>query len=320
MTAPSSGLGKPVEGPADIATDIATDSAPDSGPAAASARDVARVLLRRPLALGGLAVIILMVVLALFGTLIAPSGENDVDVPQMLMRPSGAHWFGTDELGRDEFSRVILAAHASLEVSVVSVGIALVVGVLLGLLAGYYRGFADSIIMRCMDVLFAFPVMLLAIAIVAVLGPGITNAMIAIAVVYMPIFARITRASVLSVREEVYVRAAVSIGVPDRAIIARHILPNVAGPIIVQTSLSLGFAILTEAALSFLGLGVQPPQPSWGQMLFDADGFIPQAWWMAVFPGLAIVLTVLSFNLLGDALRDVLDPRRRTQLEAAHRP
>jgi peptide/nickel transport system permease protein len=192
--------------------------------------------------------------------------------------------------------------------------------VLLGLLAGYYRGFADSLIMRCMDVLFAFPVMLLAIAIVAVLGPGITNAMIAIAVVYTPIFARITRASVLSVREEVYVQAAVSIGVPDRTIIARHILPNVAGPIIVQTSLSLGFAILTEAALSFLGLGVQPPQPSWGQMLYDADGFIPHAWWMAVFPGLAVVLIVLSFNLVGDALRDVLDPRRRTQLEAARRP
>ena len=217
-------------------------------------------------------------------------------------------------------SRVIIAAQPSLEVAVVSVGFALVAGVLLGLVAGYYGRFADAFVMRCMDILFSFPVMLLAIAIVAVLGAGIGNAMIAIAVVYTPIFARITRASVLGVREEVYVRAAVSIGVPDREIIARHILPNVAGPVIVQTSLSLGFAILTEAALSFLGLGVQPPEPSWGGMLYEAQGFMQQAWWMAVFPGLAIVLTVLSFNLVGDALRDILDPRRRTQLEAAARP
>jgi peptide/nickel transport system permease protein len=308
----------PTEFPEPVADPLAVAAGnPQDG---ASARDVARVLFRRPLALGGLVWIALMVVLALFGTLIAPSGENDVDVPHMLKGPSALHWFGTDELGRDVLSRVIIAAQPSLEVSVVSVGFALVAGVLLGLLAGYYGRFADSFIMRCMDILFAFPVMLLAIAIVAVLGAGIGNAMIAIAVVYTPIFARITRASVLSVREEVYVRAAVSIGVPDREIIGRHILPNVAGPVIVQTSLSLGFAILTEAALSFLGLGVQPPQPSWGGMLYEAQGFMQQAWWMAVFPGLAIVLTVLSFNLVGDALRDVLDPRRRTQLEAAARP
>jgi peptide/nickel transport system permease protein len=278
------------------------------------------VLLRRPLAIAGLAVLVLMAVLAVFGTLIAPSGTNDIDVNNMLAGPSASHWFGTDEIGRDVLSRVIIAARASMEVSIVSVAIALTAGVVLGLLAGYYGRWSDSLIMRAMDVLFAFPVMLLAIAIVAVLGPGIGSAMIAIAVVYTPIFARITRASVLSVREEVFVRAAVSIGVPDRQIIARHILPNVAGPIIVQTSLSLGFAILSEAALSFLGLGVQPPQPSWGRMLYDARGFVQQAWWLAVFPGLAIVLTVLAFNLIGDALRDVLDPRRRTQLEAAARP
>ena len=299
---------------------VTADPAVTSGPPAGSARDVARVLLRRPLALGGVIWIGLMVVLACFGTLIAPTGENDVNVPQMLHAPSAAHWFGTDELGRDVLSRVIIAVQPSLEVSLVSVAVALAVGVSLGLLAGYYGRFADSFIMRCMDILFAFPVMLLAIAIVAVLGAGVGNAMIAIAVVYTPIFARITRASVLSVREEVYVRAAVSIGVPDRTIIGRHILPNVAGPVIVQTSLSLGFAILTEAALSFLGLGVQPPQPSWGGMLYEAQGFMQQAWWMAVFPGLAIVGTVLSFNLVGDALRDVLDPRRRTQLEAVARP
>lgn len=316
MTTPSSELTEPAADP----KPVVPDDASSDGPATASARDVARVLFRRPLALGGIIVLVLMVALAIFGSWLAPSGENDVDVNDMLTGPSGKHWFGTDELGRDVLSRVILAARASLEVSVVSVSVALVVGVLLGLLAGYYGRLADSFIMRCMDVLFAFPVMLLAIAIVAVLGEGIGSAMIAIAVVYTPIFARITRASVLSAREEVFVRAAVSIGVPDRAIIARHILPNVAGPIIVQTSLSLGFAILSEAALSFLGLGVQPPQPSWGRMLYDARGFVQQAWWLAVFPGVAIVLTVLSFNLIGDALRDVLDPRRRTQLEAAARP
>jgi peptide/nickel transport system permease protein len=316
MTTSSTQSPEPLADP----TAVTANSAPTGELTAASVRDVARVLLRRPLALGGLIWIGLMVVLAFFGSLIAPFGENGVDVPNMLKGPSAAHWFGTDELGRDVLSRVIIAARPSLEVSVVSVAFALVAGVLLGLIAGYYGRFADAFVMRCMDILFSFPVMLLAIAIVAVLGAGIGNAMIAIAVVYTPIFARITRASVLGVREEVYVRAAVSIGVPDREIIARHILPNVAGPVIVQTSLSLGFAILTEAALSFLGLGVQPPEPSWGGMLYEAQGFMQQAWWMAVFPGLAIVLTVLSFNLVGDALRDVLDPRRRTQLEAAARP
>lgn len=289
--------------------DVAThDEAP-------SWRDAVRVLTHRPLAVSGLIVLLLMIVLAIAGPALAPSGSNDVDVNQMLSPPGWTHWFGTDELGRDVLSRVMYAARASLEVSVVSVAIALVVGVVLGLVAGYYRGFADTVVMRCMDVLFAFPVMLLAVAIVAVLGPGVGSAMIAIAVVYTPIFARITRASTLSVREQVYVRASVSIGSRDRYILGVHVLPNIAGPLIVQTSLSLGFAILSEAALSFLGLGVQPPQPSWGRMLFDARGFVGQAWWMAVFPGLAIVLTVLSFNLIGDALRDVLDPRRRAQLE-----
>jgi peptide/nickel transport system permease protein len=165
--------------------------------------------------------------------------------------------------------------------------------------------------MRIVDVMFAFPVLLLALAIVAILGPGLTTAMIAIGVVYVPIFARVARASTLSVREEPFVRAAQGMGAGSRWIILRHILPNVAAPLIVQTSLSLAFAILSEAALSFLGLGVQPPNPSWGRMLFDARGYLDQAWWMAVFPGLAVFVTVLAFNLLGDTLRDVLDPSRR---------
>ncbi|MFF0658314.1 ABC transporter permease [Micromonospora tulbaghiae] len=279
-------------------------------------RRVLDVLRRDPLAVGGTIVLVLLVVVGVAGPWLAPAGVNDVDVDQMLRPPSGAHPFGTDELGRDVLSRVLVAARVSLQVGAVSVGIALVAGVTLGLLAGYYRGWLDSVLMRCMDVLFAFPVLLLAVAIVAVLGPGLLTAMVAIGVVYTPIFARITRAGVLSVREQVFVRAAVSIGASDLRIMRRHVLPNIAAPLIVQTSLSLAFAILSEAALSFLGLGIQPPAPAWGRMLFDGRGFVTDAWWLGVFPGAAIFLTVLAFNLVGDALRDVLDPRQLTLGEA----
>lgn len=279
-------------------------------------RRVLDALRRDPLAVGGTLVLLLLVVVGVAGPWLAPAGVNDVDVDAMLRPPSGAHWFGTDELGRDVLSRVLVAARVSLEVGVVSLGIALAAGVTLGLLAGYYRGWLDSVLMRCMDVLFAFPVLLLAVAIVAVLGPGLLTAMVAIGVVYTPIFARITHAGVLSVREQVFVRAAVSIGASDLRIMRRHVLPNIAAPLIVQTSLSLAFAILSEAALSFLGLGIQPPAPAWGRMLFDGRGFVTDAWWLGVFPGAAIFLTVLAFNLVGDALRDVLDPRQLTVSEA----
>ncbi|MET9300136.1 ABC transporter permease [Micromonospora aurantiaca] len=279
-------------------------------------RRVLDALRRDPLAVGGTIVLVLLVVVGVAGPWLAPAGVNDVDVDQMLRPPSGAHPFGTDELGRDVLSRVLVAARVSLQVGAVSVGIALVAGVTLGLFAGYYRGWLDSVLMRCMDVLFAFPVLLLAVAIVAVLGPGLLTAMVAIGVVYTPIFARITRAGVLSVREQVFVRAAVSIGASDLRIMRRHVLPNIAAPLIVQTSLSLAFAILSEAALSFLGLGIQPPAPAWGRMLFDGRGFVTDAWWLGVFPGAAIFLTVLAFNLVGDALRDVLDPRQLTLGEA----
>ncbi|WP_435152952.1 ABC transporter permease [Micromonospora aurantiaca (nom. illeg.)] len=279
-------------------------------------RRVLDALRRDPLAVGSTIVLVLLVVVGVAGPWLAPAGVNDVDVDQMLRPPSGAHPFGTDELGRDVLSRVLVAARVSLQVGAVSVGIALVAGVTLGLFAGYYRGWLDSVLMRCMDVLFAFPVLLLAVAIVAVLGPGLLTAMVAIGVVYTPIFARITRAGVLSVREQVFVRAAVSIGASDLRIMRRHVLPNIAAPLIVQTSLSLAFAILSEAALSFLGLGIQPPAPAWGRMLFDGRGFVTDAWWLGVFPGAAIFLTVLAFNLVGDALRDVLDPRQLTLGEA----
>ncbi|WDZ88152.1 ABC transporter permease [Micromonospora cathayae] len=273
-----------------------------------------------PPAVAGMLVLLLLAVVGVAGPWLAPAGINDVDVDRMLQAPSWAHPFGTDELGRDVLSRVLMAARVSLQVGLVSVGIALVAGVTLGLLAGWYRGWLDSLLMRVVDVLFAFPVLLLAVAIVAVLGPGLRTAMIAVGVVYTPIFARVTRASVLAVREQVFVRAAVAIGTPDRRILWRHVLPNVAAPLIVQTSLSLAFAILAEAALSFLGLGVQPPAPAWGRMLFDGRGFVTEAWWLGFFPGAAIFLTVLAFNLVGDALRDVLDPRQLTLGEARRNP
>ncbi|WP_181767846.1 ABC transporter permease [Streptomyces albidus (ex Kaewkla and Franco 2022)] len=272
-------------------------------------------LLRRPVSAAGLGVVVLLLTLALLGPQLAPYGPNAVDVTRALQPPSMEHWFGTDDLGRDVLSRVVLAARVSLQVSLISVSIALVVGVVLGLVVGYFRGWADTVIMRVVDVVFAFPIMLLAIAIVAVLGPGVTTATVAIGVVYVPVFARVTRASALALREEPYVRAAAAIGAGPLRIIRAHVLPNVSAPVIVQTSLSLAFAILSEAALSFLGLGVQPPQPSWGRMLFDGKGFT-DAWWMSVFPGLAIFVTVLAFNLVGDGLRDVLDPRRRSAMES----
>ena len=278
-----------------------------------------RLLLGNPVTMIS-AVLLLVIVLAALGAhWLAPSGVNDVDVPNALQPPSGRHWFGTDELGRDIGSRVLVATRASLQVAVVSVAFALVVGVSVGLLAGYRGGWLDTVLMRCVDVMFAFPVLLLALAIVAVLGPGLTTTMLAIGVVYTPIFARVARASTLGVRVEPYVAVSRSMGTPHRYILTLHVLPNIAGPLIVQTSLSLAFAILSEAALSFLGLGLQPPQPSLGRMIFDSQGFVTLAWWVAVFPGAAIFVIVLAFNLLGDGLRDVLDPKQRASAEAGRR-
>ncbi len=279
-------------------------------------RESLALLLRNPIAVFAGAILGLVVTAALFGEALAPSGFNEVDIAARLQPPSGKHLFGTDELGRDVLSRVLLGAAVSLQVGLVAVGISLAVGTTVGLLAGYYGRRLDDVLMRLMDVLFAFPAILMAIAVLAILGPGTTNAMVAIGIVYTPIFARVTRAAVLGVREEVFVRASRSVGASDLRLLVRHVLPNAAPPIIVQTSVSLAFAVLSEAALSFIGLGTQPPDPSWGRMLSEGRGFIELAWWMAFFPGLAIFVTVLSFNLLGDALRDVLDPRQRTAMSS----
>ncbi|WP_403023324.1 ABC transporter permease [Salinibacterium sp. GXW1014] len=277
------------------------------------------LLLQNKVTLAGCIVLLIVAVVAIIGPLVAPYGVNATNVVNALQPPSAEHWFGTDDLGRDVFSRVLVATRVSLLVAVASVAFALVIGVVVGIVSGYTRGWLDTVLMRGVDVMFAFPVLLLAMAIVAILGPGLLTTMLAIGIVYTPIFARVTRGSTLSVAVEPFVQASRTMGTGSFFILRRHILPNITGPLIVQTSLSLAFAILSEAALSFLGLGVQPPQPSWGRMLFDAQGFLGLAWWMSIFPGAAIFITVLAFNLVGDGLRDVLDPRQRTILEARRR-
>lgn len=274
-----------------------------------------RLLLSNPVTMVSAVLLAAVAVIAVAAQWIAPYGVNDVDVPSALQGPSAQHWFGTDELGRDVLSRVLVAVQASMQVAVASLAFAVVVGVTVGVVAGYRGGWVDTVFMRVVDVMFAFPVLLLALAIVAILGPGITTTMLAIGVVYTPIFARVARASTLSVRVEPYVAVSRTMGTGHGYILARHVLPNIAGPLIVQTSLSLAFAILSEAALSFLGLGIQPPEPSLGRMIFDSQGFVTLAWWMAVFPGAAIFVIVLAFNLFGDGLRDVLDPKQRSVAE-----
>jgi peptide/nickel transport system permease protein len=277
------------------------------------------LLAGNPVTVVSAVVLAMVAVVAVTAQWIVPFGINDVDVPNALRPPSGEHWFGTDELGRDVLSRVLVGVQASMRVAVVSVAFAVVVGVTIGVVAGYRGGWLDTVVMRIVDVMFAFPVLLLALAVVAILGPGITTTILAIGIVYTPIFARVARAATLSVRVEPFVQVSRTMGTGHLYMLVRHILPNITGPLIVQTSLSLAFAILSEAALSFLGLGIQPPQPSLGRMIFDSQGFVTLAWWMAVFPGAAIVVAVLAFNLFGDGLRDVLDPKQRTMIEARRR-
>jgi peptide/nickel transport system permease protein len=307
----------PEPAPSPTATDAGVPST--ARPPRTRWRETLGLLVRNPTAAGAGLVLLLVVLVAVFDDPIAPQGANDISVEDRLQSPSLEHPFGTDDLGRDILSRVVLGASVSLRVGFLAVGIALVVGSLIGLLAGFYGKWVDDVLMRVMDMLFAFPAVLLAIAVLAVRGPGSGNTALAIAIVYIPIFARVTRASVLGVREEVYVRAARSVGASDFRLLTRHVLPNAAPPIIVQTSISLAFAVLAEAALSFLGLGTQPPNPSWGLMLAEGRGYIDIAWWLAFFPGIAIFLVVLCFNLLGDGLRDVLDPRQRTLMAGGGR-
>ena len=268
-----------------------------------------RRLLRRRAAVVGLAVVVFFIALAVLAPLLAPYDPIATDWRAVRNPPSALHLFGTDELGRDVLARVIWGARASLTAGLVSVSIALAVAVPLGLLSGYLGGVVDGLLMRIIDAMLAIPFLVLAIALAAFLGPSLTNAMIAIGVVQTPIFTRLTRGQALAVKHEDYIEAARAVGNPHRRILLRHILPNILAPILVQATLAIAAAIIAEASLSFLGLGQQPPAPSWGSMLNTASHFLSQAPWMAVWPGLAIFSLVLSFNLLGDGLRDALDPR-----------
>lgn len=270
-----------------------------------------RTLGKQRLAVVGGTIVGVFAVMALLGPFVAPYDPLDQDIPNRLTAPSWSHLMGTDEFGRDIFSRLLSGAIISFQVGVVSVGLSGVIGVLFGLVAGYFRGKADALISLVMDVIFAFPTILLAIALVTVLGSSLTNVMLAIGIVNAPTFYRVVRGSVLSVRSAQYVEAAVSLGTPAATIMRRHIFPNITAPLIVHASLNFAAAVLAEAALSYLGLGNRPPSPSWGLMVSSAYGFLDQAPWATLFPGIAIALIVLGFNLLGDGLRDALDPRLR---------
>jgi peptide/nickel transport system permease protein len=278
---------------------------------ATPARRAWRRLVRRRGAMLGLLVVIFFVLIAVFAALIAPYDPVATSWSAVRKAPSAQYWFGTDEIGRDVLSRVIWGARASLLAGVVSVSISMLLGVPIGLLAAYVGGWTDGVISRFTDAMLAVPFLILAIALAAFLGPSLTNAMIAIGVSATPIFIRLTRAQVLAVKVEDFVEAARAVGNPHWRIALRHILPNVLPPLIVQATLSIAAAVIAEASLSFLGLGQQPPAPSWGSMLNTAKNFVDNAPWMAIWPGLSIFLLVLSFNLLGDGLRDALDPKHK---------
>ena len=269
---------------------------------------------KNPLFLIGVGVVVLLVIAALFAPWITPFPEDakyGIHFGSKLKPPSMDYFFGTDALGRDIFTRVIFGARMSIQIGVTVVAIALAIGVPLGLVAGYFGGRTDDIIMRISDIFLAFPSLLLPLAIAAALGPSITNAMIAIAVAWFPWYVRIVRAQVLTVKEELYIESARSIGVSRLRILARHVLPNSMAPVIIQASMDMGYTILTAAGLSFIGVGARPPTVEWGLMITDARAYFLDFWWTVTFPGLAIFVTVLAFNLVGDGLRDVLDPKVR---------
>ena len=268
-------------------------------------------LRRRPSALIGLAVVIGFILMAIFAPYISPQDPIATSWGAIRKAPNAAHWFGTDEIGRDVLSRVIWGTQASLMAGVISVSISLLIGVPIGLLAGFVGGAVDAIISRITDAFLACPFLILAIALAAFLGPSLTNAMVAIGISAAPIFVRLTRGQVIQIKVEDYIEAARSVGNPPWRIALVHILPNILPPLLVQATLAIAAAVIAEASLSFLGLGQHPPAPSWGSMLNTAKNFIEQAPWMAIWPGLSIFLLVLSFNLFGDGLRDALDPRQR---------
>lgn len=297
--------------------EIATNTSPILPPKEAEEKAISpwkegwKSFRKNKVAIVGLGIVSFFILIAIFAPLIAPYSFEGQKLSDKHLAPSAEHWFGTDEFGRDILSRVIYGSRISIGVGFLSVAGSVVVGSFLGIIAGYYGRWIDTIISRIFDIILAFPSILLAIAVVAVLGPSLRNALIAIAIVNVPIFGRLLRSRVLTVKEEEYVTAAKAIGMGDGRILLHHVLPNSLAPIIVQGTLAIATAIIECAALGFLGLGAQPPAPEWGKMLADSRAFIIQAPWTVLFPGLAIMLTVLGFNLMGDGLRDALDPRMK---------
>lgn len=276
-------------------------------------RRAVRAIAHDPLAIVGVLIILIVAIAAVLGPWLAPtpgSGAGVIDVDQRLLPPSREYPFGTDALGRDVFSRVILGARIAVQVSLVVVGLAVLVGVPLGAAAGYLGGWMDGLIMRITDLFLAFPPLLLAMAIVAALGPGLQHATLALVVSWWPWYARIARGMAVTLREWPFVDAARSMGIKDRVIVARHIIPNSIGPIVVQATIDIGTVILAAGALAFIGLGARPPAPDWGLMVAEGRSFILEQWWLSTFPGLAIFFTVLAFNLVGDLLLRLLDPRQ----------
>ena len=279
-------------------------------PVRGRATEVLSHLTHNPIGLVGLALVLLFVLLAIAAPLVAPF-DPIAQPAKRLLTPGSPYLFGTDEFGRDVLSRIIFGSRISLEVGIISVGIALLVGGTVGLVSGYYLGLVDSLVQRLVDIMFAFPSIILIIAISGVVGPSITTAMLAIGIVYAPIFARIARGPTLAVMQQQYVEGARAVGAEQWRIMLFYVLPNIAAPLIIQATLSFSTAILSEATLSFLGLGTQPPDPSWGTMLSSGRKYMELAPWVAIFPGIAIALAVLGLNMLGDGLRDALDPRLR---------
>jgi peptide/nickel transport system permease protein len=293
---------------------LAVRALPAAAPVRRDRRGVlvlARRFARNRLALLGAVVFLVVLLVAFAAPWIAPYSPTKTDFTSYLQPPGPRHLFGTDELGRDAFSRIVFGTRASLEAGLIAVGLGVAAGLPLGLAAGFYGGRTDAVLMRITDAMLAFPQLVLALAVAAVLGPGLGHAMIAIAIVLMPIFMRLMRAQVLTEREREYVDAARAMGAADRRIIWRHLLPNSAAPIVVQGSLNVAGAIITEATLSFLGLGTQPPTPSWGSMLNAAQQYLTQAPWLSIWPGIAIAVTVFAVNVAGDGIREIWDPRTR---------
>ena len=272
-----------------------------------------RKILQNPLALTGLCLIGIILLLALLAPWIAPYDPDAIDVKHILLGPSGQHWMGTDGLGRDVWSRMLFGGRVSLLVGLVAVGISTVIGVILGALAGYYRGWVDTVIMRLVDIMLSIPSFFLILAVIAFLSPSITNVMIVIGLTSWMSVTRLVRAEFLSLTQREFVMASTALGAQDWRVIFRHCLPNSMTPVLVSVVLGIASAVLLESGLSFLGLGVQPPQASWGNILTDGKEYIQFAWWLSLYPGLAILITVLGYNLLGEGLRDVFDPRSNTR-------